>query len=82
MGKSTTIDKFFQRKRTNQLDPHISNDSYLPLDDNLPTEILSQKFRKVESAMVDLNLLERDQDCVDKYGNTLPTSKRKSVGLI
>ncbi|XP_075524090.1 uncharacterized protein LOC142556515 [Primulina tabacum] len=60
MGKSVTIDKFFQRKRSNQLDPPISTAPSIPSDDNLPPEVHSQKLRNVESAGVDLNFLERD----------------------
>ncbi|XP_073295905.1 uncharacterized protein [Primulina huaijiensis] len=60
MGKSVTIYKFFQRKRSNQPDPPISTAPSIPSDDNIPPEVHSQKLRKVESAGVDLNFLERD----------------------
>ncbi|XP_075515363.1 uncharacterized protein LOC142550005 [Primulina tabacum] len=60
MEKFVTIDKFFQRKRSNQLDLPVSTAPSIPSDDNLPPEVHSQKLRKVESAGVDLNFLERD----------------------
>ncbi|XP_073064150.1 uncharacterized protein [Primulina eburnea] len=60
MGKSGTIDKFFKRKIPNQLDSPNSTAQSIASDDNLPPEVKSQKFRKVENTGVDLNLLERD----------------------
>ncbi|XP_073017809.1 uncharacterized protein [Primulina eburnea] len=60
MGKSGTIDKFFKRKIPNQLDSPNSTAQSIASDDNLPPEVESQKFRKVENIRVDLNLLERD----------------------
>ncbi|XP_073057048.1 uncharacterized protein [Primulina eburnea] len=60
MGKSGTIDKFFKRKIPNQLDSPNSTAQSIASDDNLPPEVESQKFRKVENIGVDLNLLERD----------------------
>ncbi|XP_073024379.1 uncharacterized protein [Primulina eburnea] len=60
MGKSGTIDKFFKRKIPNQLDSPNSTAQSIASDDNLPPEVESQKFRKVENTGVDLNLLERD----------------------
>ncbi|XP_075499077.1 uncharacterized protein LOC142537446 [Primulina tabacum] len=60
MEKSGTIDKFFQRKRSSQLDPPISTAPSILSDDNLPPKVHYQKLRKVESAWVDLNFLERD----------------------
>ncbi|XP_073059694.1 uncharacterized protein [Primulina eburnea] len=59
-GKSGTIDKFFKRKIPNQLDSPNSTAQSIASDDNLPPEVESQKFKKVENTGVDLNLLERD----------------------
>ncbi|XP_073061901.1 uncharacterized protein [Primulina eburnea] len=47
-------------KIPNQLDSPNSTAQSIASDDNLPPEVESQKFRKVENTGVDLNLLKRD----------------------
>ncbi|XP_073279570.1 uncharacterized protein [Primulina huaijiensis] len=61
MGKSVTIDKFFQRKRVNELDTaDILTSSTRSNNNDLPFEISPKRFKNIEIEEIDLNSLERD----------------------
>ncbi|XP_020272615.1 zinc finger MYM-type protein 1-like [Asparagus officinalis] len=61
MGKSVTIDKFFQRKRGSELGHAAPITPSLASNDNdLPSENPPKRFRNPDGEEVDLNSLERD----------------------
>ncbi|XP_042400919.1 uncharacterized protein LOC121990940 [Zingiber officinale] len=61
MRNTVTIDKFFQRKRANKLDPATPMTlSTRSNNDDLPSEIPPKRFKNTETEEVDLDSLERD----------------------
>ncbi|XP_073155724.1 uncharacterized protein [Henckelia pumila] len=61
MGKFGTLDKFFSKKRANELDTTtVMASSTRSIDNDPPSQILTKKFKNIESEEVDLNSLERD----------------------